>query len=232
MLERAAASLRSYHEEPEFSSAPHEWITPLQLLSLWILFLLVFSPTLKQFLKSIVKGISNCIWPIDYKRQPSPMSMQYSLHPGAQKRMLGWLIEGHILVNYNLEFLVIRKKYLKSFLTQSLKFRWCIRRSWVLHKPLCRYSYYFYEQYIRANLSESRLYFVYAWYLLSSIFIRECWEVRMTSHKNLSVLNPLKLQEKTLWEVAGSSRWLNHPAAQSIYQTGVSLTAASFYTLH
>lgn len=116
---------------------PHEWITPLQLLSCGSLFRLSFSSTLKQFLKSIVKGISNCIWPIDYKRQPSPMALQYSLHPGAQKRMFGWLIEGHELVNYNLEFLVIWKKYLKSVLTQSLKFRWCIRRSWVLHKPLC-----------------------------------------------------------------------------------------------
>lgn len=44
MLERAASPLRSYYEEPEFSSAHHEWITPLQLLFLWILFPLVFLP--------------------------------------------------------------------------------------------------------------------------------------------------------------------------------------------
>lgn len=57
------------------------------------------------------------------------MGVQYSLHPGAQRRMFGWLIEGQELVNYNLEFLVNRKKYLKSVLTQSLTFIGCIRRS-------------------------------------------------------------------------------------------------------
>lgn len=137
MQERAAAPLRSYHEEPEFSSAPMNESLHFSYSPCGSLFHLSFSSTLKQFLKSIVKGISNCIWPIDHKRQPSPMAVQYSLHPGAQKTMFGWLIEGHELVNYNLEFLVIWKKYLKSVLTQSLKFRWCIRRSWVLHKPLC-----------------------------------------------------------------------------------------------
>lgn len=34
------------------------------------------------------------------------MGVQYNLQPGAQKRMTGWLIEGHELVNHNLGFLV------------------------------------------------------------------------------------------------------------------------------
>lgn len=44
MLESAAAPLRSYHEERKFSGDPHEWITLLQLLSLWIPLPLVFLP--------------------------------------------------------------------------------------------------------------------------------------------------------------------------------------------